>query len=216
VSDISRSAEEGFHEIQLSGKQLVFLFMATTVVAVVIFLCGVLVGRGVRAERAAASEASAADTVGVPPAPADSAAPAGASAEDLSYHRRLQGDAASGAGSVADDRLKPRDTDPPTPAETAPPALPATSQNRGDGERAAQNETGWVVQIAALRDRSAADAVIRRLAGKGYPAFLVPPAADAPAPGYRVRVGRFADRREAERVARRLEREEQFRPFITR
>ena len=45
-------ADDGFHEIQLSGKQLVFLFMATTIVAVVIFLCGVQVGRGVRSDRA--------------------------------------------------------------------------------------------------------------------------------------------------------------------
>ena len=49
VTDLSHdAADDGFHEIQLSGKQLVFLFMATTVVSVVIFLCGVLVGRGVR------------------------------------------------------------------------------------------------------------------------------------------------------------------------
>ena len=41
-------SDEGFREIQLNGKQLVFLFMAATVVSVVIFLCGVLVGRGVR------------------------------------------------------------------------------------------------------------------------------------------------------------------------
>ena len=38
--------DDGFHEIQLNGKQLVFLFMAATVVSVVIFLFGVLVGRG--------------------------------------------------------------------------------------------------------------------------------------------------------------------------
>ena len=44
--------DEGVHEIQLNGKQLVFMFMAVTVVAVVIFLCGVMVGRGVRAPRA--------------------------------------------------------------------------------------------------------------------------------------------------------------------
>ena len=50
--DARSPPEEGFHEIQLSGKQLVFLFMATTVVSVVIFLCGVLVGRGVRTEAA--------------------------------------------------------------------------------------------------------------------------------------------------------------------
>src|SRR5262245_15358589 len=46
-------ADEGVHEIQLNGKQLVFMFMAVTVVAVVIFLCGVMVGRGVRTPRAA-------------------------------------------------------------------------------------------------------------------------------------------------------------------
>ena len=40
------TTDEGFREIQLNGKQLVFLFMAATVVSVVIFLCGVLVGRG--------------------------------------------------------------------------------------------------------------------------------------------------------------------------
>ena len=45
-------SDEGVHEIQLNGKQLVFMFMAVTVVAVVIFLCGVMVGRGVRAPRA--------------------------------------------------------------------------------------------------------------------------------------------------------------------
>ena len=45
-------ADEGLREIQLNGKQLVFLFMASTVVAVVIFLCGVMVGRGVRVQAA--------------------------------------------------------------------------------------------------------------------------------------------------------------------
>jgi cell division septation protein DedD len=51
-------ADDGFHEIQLNGKQLVFLFMAATVVSVVIFLCGVLVGRGVRTERTVAQSAA--------------------------------------------------------------------------------------------------------------------------------------------------------------
>ena len=41
-------SEHEVHEIQLNGKQLVFMFMAATVVSVVIFLCGVMVGRGVR------------------------------------------------------------------------------------------------------------------------------------------------------------------------
>jgi cell division septation protein DedD len=215
----TRHADEGFHEIQLNGKQLVFLFMATTVVAVVIFLCGVLVGRGVRAERAPAGDAAAAaDVAPLAPASGDPA-PASRGAEDLSYHRRLQGDAASTASAAmgADDQLKPREA--PAPAEVAPPgrtAAIAPQTPTGAAGREAQDEAGWVVQIAALRDRAAADVIVRRLAGRGYPAFLVAPAQGAPAPGYRVRVGRYTDRREAERIARRLEREEQFRPFITR
>src|SRR3954471_13412403 len=65
----SHSHDDGFHEIQLNGKQLVFLFMAATVVSVVIFLCGVLVGRGVKAERAAPiqNEAGGVDVPGPPP-----------------------------------------------------------------------------------------------------------------------------------------------------
>src|SRR5437762_11747651 len=71
--------DDGFHEIQLNGKQLVFLFMAVTVVSVVIFLSGVLVGRGVRVERAVTEVASGNPVADAPlPSPPGRApAPAG-------------------------------------------------------------------------------------------------------------------------------------------
>jgi DedD protein len=209
--------EDEFHEIQLSGKQLVFLFMATTVVAVVIFLCGVLVGRGVRPSNASGTAAAASlpsapapvESVPAPPPPAGSppAVPP-ATAEDLSYHRRLQGEPGTvGTAAAADEKLKTQEPEPPKPVD--PPAAVASAPPPGP-------EGGWSVQIAALKDRAAADAIVRRLTAKGYPTFMLETAPGTPAPGYRVRVGRFGDRREAEQVARRLEREEQFRPFITR
>jgi cell division septation protein DedD len=211
------AADDGFHEIQLSGKQLVFLFMATTVVSVVIFLCGVLVGRGVRPASASGAPVAASVTPAPPPAdsvssppPPSGAAPAAppATAEDLTYHRRLQGEPGSaGSTGATDEKLKTQETEPPKPVD--PPAAVASAPPPGP-------EGGWVVQIAALRDRAAADAIVRRLTAKGYPTFMLETAPGTPAPGYRVRVGRFGDRREAEQVARRLEREEQFRPFITR
>ena len=73
--------DDGFHEIQLNGKQLVFLFMAATVVSVVIFLLGVLVGRGVHSVRGVVADASplgtVAETTPQPaPAPAPTPAPA--------------------------------------------------------------------------------------------------------------------------------------------
>src|SRR5919109_5583910 len=101
-------AHEAFHEIQLNGKQLVFLFMAATVVAVVIFLCGVMVGRGVRPQRTAETadaglEAAQDPTADIhdapriedaaPPTASPAAGPAGE--EQLTYPERLADPTAS-------------------------------------------------------------------------------------------------------------------------
>lgn len=229
---MTHPAEDGFHEIQLTGKQLVFLFMATTVVAVVIFLCGVLVGRGVRAERAVMDASAAAAQGGTetpPPAAApatQSSEPSPATGEDLTYAKRLQGDDPREQLKAGGQAAAPPDTtaEPPTPTESAEPkpqqATPAPAQPSAPAPAPASpraaGASGWVVQIAALRDRGAAVQIVQRLSRKGYQAFIVEPTRGAPAPGFRVRVGPFLDRREAEQASRRLEREEQFKPFITR
>src|SRR5581483_10461813 len=71
----SRDSDEAFREIELNGKQLVFLFMVAAVASVVIFLCGVFVGRGVRAERLADGQSAAPGAVATPD-DATAAAPA--------------------------------------------------------------------------------------------------------------------------------------------
>src|SRR4029079_18838478 len=84
------------HESQLNGKQLVFMFMAATVVSVVIFLCGVMVGRGVRqpaVDSLAAATASSIDPTAPPEPSSTKAVPApepAAEKEDLTYHERLE------------------------------------------------------------------------------------------------------------------------------
>jgi cell division septation protein DedD len=237
VTDITHHelVDEGFHEIQLSGKQLVFLFMATTIVAVVIFLCGVQVGRGVRTERVAeTSEASAlAPTLPAtapppvtaaasgPPA-AEPPAPAQETDDELSYAKRLQSDTSP------KEQLKPRNDPAPATASAAgapakstpvaaatppPSAASARPMSTVPSGPAASRSGAWVIQVNALTDRAAAAAIVRRLTGKGYPAFVLDPSAGAPAL-YRVQVGRYRDRREADQVARRLEKEEQFKPWV--
>ena len=73
-----------------------------------------------------------------------------------------------------------------------------------------------MVQVIATRDREVAGSVVKKLAGKGYPAFLVSPAAGAAQPFYKVHVGRYNDRGEAEQVSARIKKEEQFQSWITR
>ncbi len=234
MTDLSHDApDDGFHEIQLSGKQLVFLFMATTVVSVVIFLCGVLVGRGVsrraprRRGRAAPPIATARpERFGSPPAPrppiVDGAAPAD---KDLSYtDAARRGQAGRREAQRAVGRA-PREAAPSAQPTQPPAADPAAAQATGStaaGSRslpcgAARPKAGvWAVQVVALTDRAAASAVVQRLSSKGYPAFLVRPQSGAAVQNYKVQVGKFKDRSEAESVAGRLKKEEQFQPWILR
>jgi cell division septation protein DedD len=230
----SHTQDDGFHEIQLNGKQLVFLFMAATVVSVVIFLCGVLVGRGVRAERGNTAEtATQADQAAAELSPAPStresvssteppADPPRPAADDLSYFNRLDQPKPpveelklKGAPAPAPAAKPER----PTPAlspplrESGEPAATATASGPAVSQAAATQ--AFAVQIAALNVRSEADAMAKRLSSKGYAAFVLPPANGTPAV-YRVRIGPFTTRREADSVAARLQKEEQFKPWVTR
>jgi len=217
-------ADEAFHEIQLNGKQLVFLFMAATVVAVVIFLCGVMVGRGVRAQRGAELAALAATTPVDPtsevrPAPvAEEPAPtslsseaASATAEEpLSYPDRLasEGTALESLKGPAASTSAAPETRRPEPRNEARSSAAARTRSVSVGD-------GFAVQVAAVRERGEADTIARRLTTRGYPAYVMTPAAGSPRV-FRVRVGKFKERREAESTAARLRREEQFKPWITR
>jgi cell division protein FtsN len=66
-----------------------------------------------------------------------------------------------------------------------------------------------------LNVRSEADAMAKRLASKGYAAYVLTPADGTPSV-YRVRIGTFKTRHEAEAMASRLQKEEQFKPWITK
>jgi cell division septation protein DedD len=251
-------SDEALHEIQLSGKQLVFVFMASTVAVVVVFLCGVMVGRGVQTPRtgqtaSTVAEASVDPTSSVvpPPPPTVSTSQSApiASQETLTYPNRLEDpnppvetlkepvetlEESTAARETTDALPKPAAEPPPDivnsvassplvkpdapPAKAAvEPAKPAAPPLTPAVTNAPLNEpagNGFVVQVAAVKERSEADTIARRLNGKGYPTFIT--MSNGAVRMFRVRVGKYPDRREAESIAGRLEKEEQFKPWITR
>ena len=240
--------DDGFHEIQLSGKQLVFLFMLASSLAVAIFLCGVQVGRKVPADRVSMTDAgdpiasasaepapaatpSQAVPSGGPPA-AEPPTPAAEPDDNLSYAKRLQAEGptteklktpsdppapAPKAQQVAKTQeppkpqevTKPQDAPKPQqtskPADTAKPSPAAVASTGHAGQ--------WIVQVISLQDRGAAAGIAKRLSGKGYPAFVLDPSPGAPRI-YRVQVGGYADKNDADQAARRLERDEQMKPLV--
>jgi cell division protein FtsN len=268
-------ADDGLREIQLRGKHLVSLFMASAFLLVATFLCGVLVGRGVRAQKepamtpaSAASGAVADDPTAplVPLQPLTKTSPASPATtppppteEDLSYYRTLEGKSASPASAkpatgaaraetpTRPTSLAPRQAavpvatpaapipkpaaktttaPPPQKAAAAPPktAAPSSAQKPAAASAAKPAEvaagadpagSGFVVKIVAYRDKAQSEALAARLVRKGYTAYVVTVTGKG-APLYSVRVGKFKARTDADAAKRRLEKEEQFKPLITR
>jgi cell division septation protein DedD len=259
------AGDDGFHEIQLNGKQLVFLGMATTLVSVVIFLCGVLVGRGVKpldtvaqaagpqafetpasspvapgaiatpapapsggdgtaAAAAAPAAASAGDTEptplgddpdpAAPPPASDVAAPARAAAaparppaiEPKTPKAEPRAAAKPVPAPVQASAAPPAPVAAPKPPTPAPPAVAATAP-AGGGQIA--------VQVGAFGTRREADALAKKLSGRGYAVYVMNPIDDGKNV-YRVRVGNYTSADEAQRVSARLTQQEKLKPWITR
>jgi cell division septation protein DedD len=226
-------AESGVREIQLSGKQLVFLFMASVVLVVVVFLLGVSVGRGARVTTGAAV---ATDPVATTEAPIVAPPGTPASAADLTYHDRLPG--STGPAKRADAGAGPASAATP-PATTSPPAHPAETPKANDPppvsppaegqtpapaaaappktlpaatSRATVAAAGpWFVQVESFRSKDLATALVAKLKGKGYDAFIV----DVPKPLLRVRVGPYPQRSAADGVVAQLKKDG-FSSLVTR
>ena len=140
--------------------------MAATVVSVVIFLCGVLVGRGVRAERAATSADAGAATIEPTPqaaAPTPAAPPAGSdpttaapppTVDDLSYFNRLEKQTPAVEELKAPPAAAPNVVAAIAPPKSSPPIAtpPAASQ-----PAPSPSADGYAIQVAAMLDHTDAD-----------------------------------------------------------
>lgn len=73
----------------------------------------------------------------------------------------------------------------------------------------------WTVQVSSFRSRALADELRSRLTNKGFDAYLVMVESDDGRVRYRVRVGNYPTRGEAERTAERLRAERDLNPFVT-
>ncbi|MFN7980843.1 MAG: SPOR domain-containing protein [Vicinamibacterales bacterium] len=255
------SDEDGFREIQLSGKQMFFLFMAATTVLVVAFMLGMLVGRGVRAEREEVASAETPSPVAsaersslptpdeadprkaAPPAPPENDAKP--EEPPVAVNRGNKTDAKTNAGvkapesapkapepakpapatksaeapkQVADAKPAVKAPEPkpapPAPKAEAKPAAPAPPPPVAAPSAPSADRSGFAVQVAAVNARGEADAIAKRLSGKGYPAYVEVPKGSAST--FRVRVGTYQTRHEAQDVADKLKTDEKFKPWVTR
>jgi len=183
------SAKDSGKKLYFSRDQLVVLALAFTVTAASIAFLGVLTGKQLEATRIVKNETSSAKVSIDPPDEAAGAVPTGADEGASSFRPPANGPDAQ-----------------PTNEALSPAALRQQSAISQPGKRA-EPMKAWAVQVKAAPDKPSADAWVNRLKSKGYDAFVV----EADIRGktwYRVRVGSFDTRQDAEKLRKVLEVEE--------
>jgi cell division septation protein DedD len=158
-------ADQSFQEIQLSGKQLFFFFMCAVVLAAVIFLLGVSVGRDFRSGPIESVQAKAEpdNPVGAVPPPTETGP------NELSYAKALQGGDA--------DAKVPPPVPPPAKAE-APKETPA----KAEAPKAAASEPPKVEPPKAAPPKTEPPKVEAPKAAPKADVKSEPPKAAPPAP----------------------------------
>ena len=215
-----------------SRGQLVLLGGAFTLASLIIFFLGIVVGRGIEERKMARPEEPLIKIPVDPSAQGSGAGPAGQAREELTFYDTLA--KSSNSGSSLDEK----DTEPKPPEKavkserkevkakrreaSAPVSLkaeekpPAGKSNTAQLNPVEESGKAWYVQVNAFPDEKSGKVSVDRLKNRGYNAYLME-ARNNGKLWYRVRVGEFSSREEAERIADILKSKENFpKAFATR
>jgi DedD protein len=215
-----------------SRGQLVLLGAAFTITSLIIFFLGIVVGRGIEERKMARPEEPLIKIPVNPSAQGSGAGPAGQAKEELTFYDTLA------KSSKSESSLEEKVSEPKPPEKAAKSerkevkakgreASPPVSLKPEEAPREKSNavqlsnsveESGkaWYVQVNAFPDEKSGKVSVDRLKNKGYNAYLTE-ARNNGKLWYRVRVGEFSSREEAERIADILKSKENFpKAFATR
>jgi cell division protein FtsN len=206
-----------FRELQVSSTQLAIIFFGILIIGVVIFLLGVSVGKkhaqaSLKAGSALAQKApeQVKDRLIIPeaktetPKTVEAPKPAPVEKEAQPPLKAEEARAKMEPSSPAKENPK---ASPDKPLTAAPkPEAPAQKAKPGPKvETAAPPKKGlYYVQVGALADRTEAAAVSQKYKSQGYAALVLDPQPTDGKPVFRVRIGGFATKEEADSVRAKL------------
>jgi cell division septation protein DedD len=219
MAENRRGKEQRFY---FSRGQLVLLGGAFVLASIVIFFFGIFVGKGIEERRIVKNEEPAIKIPVKPSSQGLSGTPPQAK-EELTFYDTLPKPAAASAV-VADkpgeirqpEKIAKLDVkDRKSPAKEETPPAPKTAERKVEktalrveapqknqvGEAAERQENGknWTVQVNAVPDERSAKASVDRLKSKGYNAYVTETRNNGKI-WYRVRVGRYGTREEADKM----------------
>lgn len=229
-------------EIRLDGRQVFYLFFGGAVIASLVFVLGVMVGKRVEARAhvadsavtdaaldplAALDQLDAEDTrLAFPQALAGNTAPLGAVDQALvaRSEARAQAEAAAQV-ERAEPASKPEPATNPEPVKAAAkpePKKPEPEPKEPEpkkAEKAAEvdrERARFTLQISSFQNRVEADTLRDQMAAAGYHPYIVEAEVEGKGTWYRVRLGRYGNYDDAISAKQAFEGDQQIIAYVTR
>jgi DedD protein len=206
----------------LSRGQLILLGAGFTMVSLIVFSLGMLVGKSIEA-RKVIKPPEPLVRIPVRPAAQGSSATAAQSREEMTFYETLTKSASAPVLSEEAPKEVKKNTEKPVRLQSKDPNTgvregsaaktpkveekPATPVKRTQTAENSDASKPWTVQVNAFPDDKSAQNLVDRLKDKGYKAYSTEVRNNGRV-WYRVRVGRFNSREEAEKVGDTLRNKE--------
>ncbi len=198
----------------LSARYLILVFLVGVAACAVFFSLGFLVGYNERTSRSAGPVEQVTPTGVIPPtvnAPLETVQTTGTETAPVNPPQPTADRPAAEPATPNLPASQPEAAKPPSnPRSDSWAATPLPVRST----RGRQAEAGYIVQVAASRDQQEAEKLVKELKARGVAVFVVRPEnSEAKDNLYRIQVGPFATRAEAQKVRDRVSKEG-FKPFI--
>jgi cell division septation protein DedD len=201
----------------LSARYLILVFLVGVAACAIFFSLGFLVGYNERTSKSPGPTEQVTPSGVIPPtvnAPLESIPTTGNETASISARERAP------QRSLPDSAAEQKPAGDRAAAQAPPSPSPRTSTRATASSVPARSvpsrevEAGYTVQVAASRDKLDAEKLVKELKSRGFAVFVVRPEySEAKDKLYRVQVGPFATREEAQKVRERIAKEG-FKPFI--
>lgn len=182
-------SNKDYREIQLSSSQLILIFVAILVLGIAVFLLGVSVGKKqgqIMGETQQAKNSIEQLTQQKPAVQKEQSDPI---SQELESHKKAEGEKVTEEKVTAKQPAKPK---------VEPPKLSPSSQS----------QNGFWIQVGAYSSQQNANNLAKEYEKKGYRTLVVEPSPSSTRKLYRVRLGGYATREEAEKARDELARQE--------
>jgi len=182
------------YEIQLGNKQLIFIFFIAIAICGLFFMIGVKVGKEAKEmELKVAREYTT---------PAMSPSAQQTASQDIKSPEEI----------ILPDQEEEKTEPTEAPPQTVKPS--PTGQAEPKSQPTPSLKGLYTIQVMAISDRTRAFYIRDNLKGKGYPAYVVTTTDPDDKVTYKVRIGRFASREEAQKMAQQVEEREKLATWI--